>query len=86
MSPAVVVAVQDQFGNTVTSATGTIAISVDAATGSGVSQVGTGSMSLAGGLATFSNLMFNAAKSGVKIQAIGANLPAVLSAVFNITP
>jgi hypothetical protein len=86
VSPAVIVAVQDQFGNTVTSATGTIAISVDAATGSGVSQVGTGSMSLTGGVATFSNLMFNVVKSGVKIQAIGANLPAVLSAAFNITP
>jgi hypothetical protein len=86
MSPSVAVTVQDQFGNTVTSATGTIAISLDPATGSGVSQTGTGSVSLSGGVATFSNLMFNAVKSGVKIQAIGASLPAILSAAFNITP
>jgi hypothetical protein len=86
MSPAVVVTVQDQFGNTVTSATGAISISMDPATGSGVSQVGTGSVSLVSGTATFSNLMFNVVKSGVKIQAIGASLPATLSAAFNIIP
>lgn len=87
MTPAVKVTVQDKFGNTVTSAANqNIAISIDPATGSGVTFVGTGSETLINGTATFSNLKFTGAKTGVKIQAIGFSLPAVLSAAFNITP
>lgn len=86
VKPAVQVEVQDQYGNRVTSATGPIGIAVDPATGSGVSQVGTGSETATAGVATYSNLRFSAAKSGVRITAAGFGLPPVLSATFNITP
>ena len=85
VTPAVKVEVQDQFGNLVTSATGSITISVDAATGAGVEQVGTGTVTASGGVAVFSDLRFNAAKTGLKIQAAGFTKTA-LSAAFNVTP
>ena len=84
--PAVQVVIQDQFGNTVTSATSTIALAVDPTTGSGVSITGQGSISSVNGVATFSSLTFGQLKAGIKITAAGASLPPVLSAAFNITP
>lgn len=81
------VTVQDQFGNTVTSpAPSNINLSMDAATGAGVTINGAGSVAPVSGVATFSVSFSSSARSGVKIQAVGANLPSVLSTAFNITP
>jgi hypothetical protein len=85
VTPAVKVEVQDQFGNLVTSASGSMTMTIDAATGAGVSQTGTGTETVTGGVATFANLRFSAQKTGMKIQA-AAFTKAALSAAFNITP
>jgi hypothetical protein len=86
MTPAVKVEVRDQYENLVTSAVGNIGIAVDATTGAGVTQVGTGSEPVSGGVATFAGLKFSGVKTGVKITAAGFSLPVVLSSAFNITP
>lgn len=89
MTPALTVAIQDQFGNIVTTASGTIALSVDPGGPTGWALGGTGSESTVDGVATFANLQVTTttgAKTGVKIKAVGAGLPATLSAGFNITP
>lgn len=90
MTPALTVAIQDQFRNTVTTASGTISLSIDPSGPTDWALGGTGSASTVNGVATFSNLQVTTSslvvKTGVKIQAVGAGLPATLSAGFNITP
>jgi hypothetical protein len=83
------VAIQDQSGNTLTSGTpSNINLSIDPAGASGWGMTGSGSVTPVGGVATFTITIgtTSGAKTGVKIQAVGASLPAVLSAAFNITP
>jgi hypothetical protein len=83
------VTIQDQSGATVTSAApSNISLAIDPAGATGWSLVGTGSVAPVNGVATFTIAVTTSsgAKTGVKIQAIGANLPAVLSTAFNITP
>lgn len=78
------VAVQDQFGNTVTSAANAIALAIDPAGATGWSVTGSGSA--VSGVATISATVSTAsgAKTGVKIQASSGTLAPGLSAAFNI--
>lgn len=90
MTPALTVAIQDRFGNTVTTASGTISLSIDPAGPTDWALGGTGSASTVNGVATFSNLQVTTSslvvKTGMRIQAVGAGLAPTLSAGFNITP
>ncbi|HET9426386.1 MAG TPA: hypothetical protein VFO55_13535 [Gemmatimonadaceae bacterium] len=85
VSPAIVVTIQDQYGNTVTAPAQNVNLESDPA--SGVTISGTGSVAPVNGVATFSSVQFNStsARTGVKIKAGGAGLPAVASPAFNIT-
>jgi len=60
LSPAVVVDIEDTFGNVVTSNTSSVTIAVASGPG-GFATGSTTSVSAAGGVATFSNLMLNTA-------------------------
>ena len=89
LSPAVTVAIQDQFGNTVASSTATVAIQVDVNTGSGVTSTGSPtSVAAVNGVATFSGLKYSvtAQKVGVKLIAGSTGLTSVLSAGSTINP
>jgi hypothetical protein len=78
------VSVQDQFGNTVTSATNAIALAIDPAGVTGWSVTGSGNA--VSGVATISATVSSAsgAKSGVRIQASSGTLSPGLSAAFSI--
>ena len=82
------VTIQDAHGNTVTSAApSNVNLAVDPAGPTGWNIAGTGSVAPVNGMAVFT-VQINTttgAKTGVKIQANGASLPAVLSTPFNIT-
>jgi hypothetical protein len=60
------VAVRDALGNTVTSATGTVTLSRQSGTGT---LTGTLTATLSGGVATFTNVGYNTAESGLVIRA-----------------
>lgn len=82
------VEIRDRFDNLVTAAApSNVNLSIDPAGQTGWNIFGTGSVAPVAGVATF-NVQINTtsgAKTGVKIQAVGANLPPVLSTPFNIT-
>ena len=79
-----IVAVQDQFGNTVTSGGNAISLAIDPAGATGWSVSGSGNA--VSGVATISATVSTAsgAKTGVKIQASSGTLAPALSAAFNI--
>jgi hypothetical protein len=83
------VTIQDQYGNTVTSGSPSN-INLSVAPGqTGWNIAGTGSVAPVSGVATFGiqvNNTSGATKNGAQIQAVGASLPAVLSAGFVINP
>jgi hypothetical protein len=87
-SGTVKVEIQDSFGNRVASpAPSNVNLAIDPAGPTGWNISGTGSVTPVEGVASFT-IQINTtsgAKSGVRLQAVGANLPAVLSAAFNIT-
>jgi hypothetical protein len=86
MSPAVVIAVVDQFGNVVTSDnTDTVTLSIGNNT-SGGTLSGTLTVTVVNGRATFSNLSINLAGTGYTLHAtVGGGLPDIDSDPFNIT-
>jgi hypothetical protein len=87
--PSFSVAIQDEFGNTVPTASGSVSLAIDPAGVTGWAVTGTTTVSTASGVATFSNVQFTTstgAKTDVKIRATAAGLAAALSAAFNITP
>ena len=85
-SPAISVAVQDQYGNTVTGATNTITIGVSHSTlsvpfSTGQSQI---SVNAVNGLATFSGLTINKAAGAARLFISSTNLTGGLSQSFDI--
>jgi hypothetical protein len=95
ITPAVQVAAQDAFGNTVTTFAGsvTVVIGTDAGSGGGSVLSGTttatvGNGQVLDGVATFGNLSIN--KTGVgftlSFTSTGPSLTGVISSAFNITP
>ena len=84
IAPPITVAVQDAFGNTVTSFVGNIgmAIGTNPATGT---LSGTTSIAAVSGVATFSNLSIDKAGSGYTLAAASGALTGATSATFDIT-
>lgn len=83
MAPAVKVAAQDAFGNTVTSFANNIVLSL--ATNPPGTAVLTGSTKAAiSGVATFSTLTVNTAANGYQLGAAASGLGSATSATFNI--
>jgi hypothetical protein len=82
MSPAVQVAVQDAFGNTVTSATNAITLSLTVA--GGATLGGTLTRNAASGIATFTGLTVDLA-GPYTLSAVASGLTGATSVVFNVT-
>lgn len=85
-SPAIAVAVQDLYGNTVTGATNTITVGVSHSTlnipfSTGQNQI---SVNAVNGLATFSGLTINKAASSARLFLNSTNLTGALSQSFDI--
>ncbi|HWP38546.1 MAG TPA: invasin domain 3-containing protein, partial [Gemmatimonadales bacterium] len=85
MSPAPQVAVQDAFGNTVTSATDLITIAIGTNPGGGT-LLGTPTRNAVAGVARFDSLSINAAGNGYTLTATSGSLVSATSAAFNIEP
>jgi hypothetical protein len=86
LSP-VTVNVQDSFGNTVTSSSAAVTISLESTTGAGETLTGGGPVTAVNGVATFTGLKIAPAKtSGVRVLATSGTLTSVLSALITITP
>jgi hypothetical protein len=83
ITPAPQVAVQDQFGNTVTSSVASIAIAIGT-NPSGATLSGTTPVAAVNGVATFSNLSINKAGTGYTLTASSGTLTQANSQLFNI--
>ncbi len=81
IAPAIQVAVEDANGNTVTSATSPITLSLIGGTGLG----GTLTVTPQNGIATFSNLTVSTAGTGYTLSATSPNLTSATSASFAIS-
>lgn len=86
LTPDVLVAIEDGFGNRVLNAAGTISIALASSPGGTLS--GTVSAPLANGLATFSNLVITGAGSGYTLRATTgvSGVPAQVSGSITIGP
>ncbi|HMA42124.1 MAG TPA: Ig-like domain-containing protein, partial [Gemmatimonadales bacterium] len=85
ITPAVRVAIVDAFGNTVPSAAGPIDLTLGT-NPSGAALAGTAQATPVNGIATFTDLWIDKTGDGYTLVAGGADLPAVASAPFEITP
>jgi hypothetical protein len=85
IAPAVAVALVDSNGNQVTAASGTVNLTLQQ-NGATVPLSGTTASPANSGVATFSNLIVNAAGSGYTLAANVSGLPATQSAAFTIVP
>src|SRR5439155_189354 len=83
ISPAVQIAVQDQFGNTVSSATVLLTVAIGDNPGGGALS-GTPTVSAVNGVATFNNLSISKAASRYTLSAVAAGLAGATSAAFDI--
>ncbi len=84
ISPAVLVAVQDASGNTVTSSSATVTVAISTNPGGGTLS-GTLSMNADNGVATFADLSINKSGTSYKITAASPGLTNGVSAAFNVT-
>ncbi len=82
ISPAVQVAVQDGFGNTVTGATDSITVALGN-NPSGATLAGTLTVAAANGVAFFEDLVVNASGNGYTLTAAATGLTGTTSAAFN---
>jgi len=85
MAPPVRVAVVDALGNTVTTATGTVDISILANPGGGALS-GTTSVAVSNGVASFTDISIDEAGNGYTLEANYGGLPSATSAAFNVVP
>ena len=83
ISPAVTVMVQDGGGNTVTSATTSITLTIGTNPGGGALS-GTATVAAVGGVATFSNLSIDRAGAGYTLNAAATGLTGATSATFDV--
>ncbi|HET7250071.1 MAG TPA: hypothetical protein VFI79_09515 [Gemmatimonadales bacterium] len=83
ITPAVQVTAQDAQGNTVTSFTGSVTMSIGTNPGGG-SLSGTKTVVAAGGVATFSDLSINRNGNGYTLSASSSGLAGATSTTFNI--
>ena len=84
ISPAVVAAVQDANGNTVTSSNATITVAITTNPGGGTLS-GTVSTNASSGVATFADLSINKSGTGYKLTTTSPGLTSAVSATFNVT-
>ena|SRR5687768_13673536 len=82
--PTVSVAIRDAFGQTVTSATNAVTISLGSNPGSGTLS-GTRTVNAVNGVATFTNLSINRAGAGYTLVASASGLTDATSNAFNVT-
>jgi len=85
ISPAVVVAVQDAFANTVTSASDAVTIAIGANPG-GASLFGTTNVVAEAGVARFNDLSIRKATSGYTLVASSGSLGGATSLAFTVSP
>jgi hypothetical protein len=85
ITPAVTVAIQDANGNTVTTATDGVTISIGTNPGSGT-LTGTATVAAVNGVATFSDLSINKAGTGYTLSASASGLTGATSGTFDVTP
>lgn len=87
-TPELAASFQDQFGNTITSATGNIEVGIQNGPGSGVQVVGTRLRPAVNGVATFPGLTINRAFTGYTLFAVreGGGINGSVSGLFNVTP
>jgi N-acetylneuraminic acid mutarotase len=83
IDPPVVVAIQDQFGNTNTSATGSVSLAFSTNPG-GATLGGTTTVAAVAGVATFSNLTVSATGVGYVLGASAAGVTSGLSNAFDV--
>jgi hypothetical protein len=83
ITPPVRVAIQDQFGNTVTNSAASVSLAIGTNPASGTLSGG-GAVGAINGVATFSNLSINAAGSGYTLVARSGSLATATSAGFSI--
>ena len=83
LSPAVRVAIQDDLGRTVSSATAAVTIGLGSNPG-GATLTGTLTVSAVNGVATFSNLVLDRPGDGYTLAASSPGLAAATSAPFNV--
>ncbi len=84
ISPAVTVAVEDQFGNVITSDSSTINMAL-ASGPSGAALTGTTSAGASSGIASFSNLILATAGTGYTLRATDGSLASATSNSFSIS-
>jgi subtilase family serine protease len=77
------VAIEDTYGNTVSSATGSVSIALSSNPGNGTLN-GALTATLVNGVATFSGLTLNALGTGYTIQATSSGLGSVTTSPFNV--
>jgi alpha-tubulin suppressor-like RCC1 family protein len=83
MTPAVLVAVQDVAGNTVTTATISVTVAIGTNAGSGIVS-GTTTVAAVNGVTRFSDLSIDNSNAGYTLTAAAANLSGAISAAFDI--
>ncbi len=83
--PAVAVAVQDALGNTVTTSTPSVALTI-VTNPVGGTLLGTATVAAIGGVATFSNLSVNNLGTGFTLSATATSLTGAMSTPFSIVP
>ncbi|HEY2806266.1 MAG TPA: hypothetical protein VGI92_10465 [Gemmatimonadales bacterium] len=83
ITPAITVAIQDTFGNLVSSATNTVTAAILNNAGGGTLS-GTLSVAAVNGIATFSNLSINNAGTGYTLNFTSSGLVGATSSAFNI--
>ncbi len=84
ITPAVRVAVQDAYGNTVTGAATTVALAVDAGPAGGT-LFGAAAVPVVEGVAAFADLSLDKAGVGYVLRASAPGLASITSAAFNVT-
>lgn len=85
INPAVQVAVQDAFGNTVTSASTVVTVTLGTNPGAGT-LTGTLTNSTVNGIATFSDLSVDKTGTGYTLAAVASGLASAASTAFSIAP
>ena len=86
ITPAIQVTARDALGNTVTTFTGNVTLSITAGTGTaGATLSGTKTVAATLGVATFSTLSINLSGNAYQLSATGTGVAGVTSTGFNIT-
>lgn len=87
LAPAIEVTIRDPYGNTVTSASDTVALAISPSTGtSGATLGGTWKRAAIAGVATFNDLAIDLSGDGYTLAATSTGVSPAVSAAFNVVP